>query len=78
MTDIPTLIGPLDLWADGAVPGSRVIYHTGTNAGGPVCRQAMALCDAGVLTLVRKRADKPHEFHYIAEKLHWRNYARKR
>lgn len=69
MTDIHTLIGPLDLWADGAAPGSRVIYHTGTNAGGSVCRQAMALYDAGVLTLVRKRADKPHEFHYIAEKL---------
>lgn len=69
MTDIPTLIGPLDLWATDAVPGSRVIYHTGENAGGSVCRQAMVLCTAGVLTLVRKRADKPHEFHYIAEKL---------
>lgn len=70
MTDIPTLIGPIDLWADGAVPGSRVIYHTGTNAGGPVCRQAMALCDAGLVLLVRKRADKPKQFHYIAVRSH--------
>jgi hypothetical protein len=69
MTDVPTLIGPIDVWAAGAVPGSRVIYHTGTHAHGSVCRQAMDLFDAGVLTLVRKRADKPHEFHYIAEKL---------
>lgn len=69
MADIPTLIGPIDLWAAGAVPGGRVIYHVGPHAGGDVCRQAMALCDAGIVTLVRKRADKPHEFHYIAEKL---------
>ena len=69
MAELRKLTGPFDLWARDAMPGSKIIYHTGEYAGGPVCRQAMALCDAGVLTLVRKRADKPHEFHYIAEKL---------
>lgn len=77
MTDVPALIGPLDLWAKDAMPGSKIIYHTGTSAGGSVCRQAMDLKDAGVLTLVRKRAYKPHVFNYMAVKLRGKPDGRK-
>ena len=59
----------IEQWAATAMPGSRVIYHTGKVAQGWTCRRAMDLCVAGVVTLVQKRADLPHEFHYIAVKL---------
>lgn len=70
MTEIRRLKdASLELWAKSAMPGSRVIYHTGKVAEGWACRRAMDLCVAGVVTLVQKRADAPHEFHYIAVKL---------
>jgi hypothetical protein len=70
MSELRELTGPFDLWARDAMPGSRIIYHTGEYARGPVCRQAMDACDAGLVLLVRKRADKPNQFHYIAVRLH--------
>jgi len=70
MSELKTLTGPFDVWARDAVRGSRVIYHTGEYAGGPVCRQAMDACDAGLVLLVRKRADKPKQFHYIAVRVY--------
>ena len=68
MNELRELTGPFDLWARDAMPGSRIIYHTGEYAGGFVCRQAMDACDTGLVLLVRKRADKPKQFHYIAVK----------
>jgi len=70
MAELRELTGPFDLWARDAMPGSRIIYHTGEYAGGQVCRQAMDACDAGLVLLVRKRADKPKQFHYIAVRSH--------
>ena len=66
MAEIRELTGPFDLWARDAVPGAKIIYHTGEYAGGPVCRQAMDAADAGLVLLVRKRADKSEQFYYIA------------
>lgn len=66
MTELRELTGSFDLWARDAMPGSKIIYHTGEYAGGLVCRQAMDASDAGLVLLVRKRADKPKQFHYIA------------
>ena len=74
MTEIRHLKGAsLEGWAASAMPGSRVVYHTGKIAEGWTCRRAMDLCAAGVVTLVQKRADAPHEFHYIAVKLRGRS-----
>ena len=66
MAELRALTGPFDLWARDAVPGSKIIYHTGQYAAGTACRQAMDAADAGLVLLVRKRADKPTQFHYIA------------
>jgi hypothetical protein len=66
MAELRELTGPFDLWARDAVPGSKIIYHTGEYASGPVCMQAMDAADAGLVLLVRKRADKPEQFYYIA------------
>lgn len=70
MAELRELTGPFDLWARDAMPGSRVIYHTGEYARGPVCRQAMDAADAGLVLLVQKRAEKPKQFHYIAVRSH--------
>ena len=66
MSELRKLIGPFDLWARDAVPGSKIVYHIGEYACGPVCRQAMDAADAGLVLLVRERAYKPNQFHYIA------------
>jgi len=66
MTELRELTGPFDLWARDAVPGSKIIYHTGEYARGPVCRQAMDACDAGLVLLVRQRAEQLNVFNYIA------------
>jgi len=34
MAEIRELTGPFDAWARGAMPGSKIIYHTGEYAGG--------------------------------------------
>jgi hypothetical protein len=34
MAELRELTGPFDLWARDAVPGSKIIYHTGEYAGG--------------------------------------------
>lgn len=72
MAELRKLTGPFDAWARDAMPGSKIIYHTGEYAGGPVCRQAMDASDAGLVLLVRKRADKTKTFHYIAVRKHGR------
>jgi hypothetical protein len=66
MAELRALTGPFDAWARSAMPGSKIIYHTGQYAAGTACRQAMDAADAGLVLLVRKRADKPKHFHYIA------------
>jgi hypothetical protein len=75
MTETPHLSGRFDDWVANATPGTAVIYHTGQYAGGATCREAMAACDAGLVELVRVRADQPHTFHYIAQR---RRHGRKR
>ena len=66
MAELRNLTGAFNLWARDAMPGSKIIYHTGEYAGGRACRQAMDAADAGLVLLVRRRAGKPGQFHYIA------------
>lgn len=68
MTELKSLASGLHEWIVGSQPGSRIIYHTGQSAGGSTCRDAMAAYDAGLIILIRKRADKPGLFHYIAHR----------
>ena len=58
----------LDLWVDFAEPGESMAYHIGEYAHGDICREAMDLYEAGLISLVRKRGDKPGMFHYIAQR----------
>jgi len=58
----------LSFWADFAERGEQMVYHTGTHAYGDVCREAMDLYEAGLISLVRKRTDKDGMFNYIAQR----------
>lgn len=55
-------------WHSEAKPGDRVVYHIGPHAGGAICREFMDASDAGLVILMRKRAENPHHFYYIAQK----------
>ena len=65
----------LDLWVDFAEPGESMVYHVASYAYGDVCREAMDLYEAGLISLVRKRGDKPGIFHYIAQRTKTRRKA---
>lgn len=58
----------ISAWVDLAEPGSSLVYHVGSYAHGDVCREAMDLYEAGLISLVRKRSDKPGMFEYIAQR----------
>jgi hypothetical protein len=58
----------LSLWIDFAERGEQMVYHVGPYAQGDICREAMDLYEAGLISLVRKRGDKPGMFHYIAQR----------
>lgn len=55
-------------WVDFAEPGESMTYHVGTHAGGDICREAMDLCEAGLVSLVRKRRPNTSMFEYIAQR----------
>jgi hypothetical protein len=58
----------LSMWVDAAERGEQMTYHVGTHAHGDICREAMDLYEAGLISLVRKRDDKPGMFSYIAQR----------
>jgi hypothetical protein len=58
----------LSVWTDVAEPGESMIYHTDTHAYGDICREAMDLCEAGLISLVRKRRPGTSTFEYIAQR----------
>jgi hypothetical protein len=58
----------LSLWVDFAEPGEAMTYHVGAFAQGDICREAMDLYEAGLISLVRKRSEQPHMFYYIAQR----------
>jgi hypothetical protein len=53
---------------DFAERGEQMIYHVGAYAQGDACREAMDLYEAGLISLVRKRGERPGMFHYIAQR----------
>ena len=57
----------LSFWVDFAERGEQMVYHTGTHAYGDICREAMDLYEAGLISLVRERG-KDGEFSYIAQR----------
>jgi hypothetical protein len=58
----------LSQWVDFAERGERMVYHVGSYAHGDICREAMDLYEAGLISLVRKRGDQPGVFQYIAQR----------
>lgn len=61
-------LSKLAQWVRDAEPGDSMIYCIGTHARGDVSREAMDLCDAGLVALVRKRVPDTHTFEYIAQR----------
>ena len=59
MTDFSSVSTIKDFaeWIKAAEPGDAVIYYTGNNVGGVLCRFAMRMCDEGYIALVRRRID---------------------
>jgi hypothetical protein len=60
----------LEDWVKSARPGDKVAYHVGRTATGDVCHAAMALSDAGLVSLVQRRVS-PHGapmFQYEAQR----------
>lgn len=57
-------------WIKASNAGERCIYHIGENAGGALCRVAMAFSNIGAVFLVRKPHGKTPEgfrrFAYMA------------
>ena len=72
MTNRVQSLAEFDRWVKSAVPGSVVAYHVGSHASGIMCRYAMDLSEAGLVSLVRRRTD--HGFQYEAQrtKRSWR------
>lgn len=60
--------GDLKAWAAEAKHGDAMTYHVGPCAQGDTCREAMALSEAGILALVRKRRPGSADFEYIAQR----------
>lgn len=58
----------LSLWIDFAERGEQMIYHVGPYAQGDICREAMDLYEAGLISLVRKRRPGTSTFEYIAQR----------
>jgi hypothetical protein len=58
----------LRVWADEAEAGDSMIYHVGSHAYGEICREAMDMYEAGLISLVRQRQDKTSVFNYIAQR----------
>jgi hypothetical protein len=58
----------LSMWVDFAEPGEAMTYHVGTHAHGDICREAMDLCEAGLIALVRKRRPDSSMFEYMAQR----------
>ena len=65
----------LSLWVDFAEPGEAMTYHVGAFAQGDICREAMDLCEAGLIALVRKRRPGTSTFEYIAQRTKTRRKA---
>ena len=57
-------------WIKAAEPGDVVIYYTGNNAHGDVCKFAMRMCDENYIALVKRRVDTHglHRFQFEAQR----------
>ena len=56
-------------WVKVAEPGASMVYHVGVHAAGDICREAMQLYDAGLVSPVRRRRPiNPAVFEYIAQR----------
>ena len=56
-------------WVKVAEPGASMVYHVGVHAAGDICREAMQLYDAGLVSPVRRRWPvNPSAFEYIAQR----------
>lgn len=59
-------LAEFDRWAKNAAPGDAVVYHVGNHASGTICRYAMDLSEAGLVSLVQRRTDQV--FQYEAQR----------
>ena len=66
MTNRIQSLAEFDRWAKTAAPGDAVVYHAGKHASGKICRHAVDLSEAGLVSLVRRRTD--HGFQYEAQR----------
>ena len=66
MTDMIVSLAEFDRWVKNAAPGDAVVYHTGKHASGALCRHAVDLSEAGLVSLVQRRTD--HGFQYEAQR----------
>jgi hypothetical protein len=65
----------LSEWVDTAEHGDSLVYHVGTFASGDICREAMDLYEAGLISPVRKRQPGTSTFEYIAQRTKTRRKA---